>query len=206
MRFCGVNELGIQLAKNIEGAPEMGLRLAGFYDDRPVDRTTECRARVGSCVGNIEELVHRARRGVIDTVLHYISDGGLRTEFATCLPSSLIRRQRLHCARLLCVRVAARSLDERERFAGSERVRESAARLPGGCETNGGIWFFGSLLLAAAAVPMAVVAIAIKVTSRGPVFFCQCRYGFGWPANPGVEFRTMKCWRQRRKCAAGDKG
>jgi len=27
---CGVNELGIQLAKNIEGAPEMGLRLAGF--------------------------------------------------------------------------------------------------------------------------------------------------------------------------------
>ncbi len=38
--ICGVNELGIQLARNIETAPEIGLRLAGFYDDRPTERTT----------------------------------------------------------------------------------------------------------------------------------------------------------------------
>ena len=37
--ICGVNELGIQLAKNIEAAPEMGLRLTGFFDDRPKERT-----------------------------------------------------------------------------------------------------------------------------------------------------------------------
>src|SRR4029453_15529191 len=44
---CGVNELGIQLARNIERAPEMGLRLAGFYDDRPRDRTVGLPRDVG---------------------------------------------------------------------------------------------------------------------------------------------------------------
>ena len=39
--ICGVNDLGIQLARNVERAPEMGLRMAGFYDDRPNDRTVE---------------------------------------------------------------------------------------------------------------------------------------------------------------------
>src|SRR6185295_17305677 len=56
------------VARNIEGAPELGLRLAGFYDDRPLDRTAELPSEVGPCVGNLEELVHRARRGTIDTV------------------------------------------------------------------------------------------------------------------------------------------
>src|SRR5690606_12277460 len=36
--ICGVNELGLQLARNIDSAPEMGLRLDGFYDDRPEQR------------------------------------------------------------------------------------------------------------------------------------------------------------------------
>ncbi len=47
---CGVNELGIQLARNIERSPEMGLRLAGFLR-RPADgshgrhcRTSSARA------------------------------------------------------------------------------------------------------------------------------------------------------------------
>src|SRR5262249_54015135 len=66
--ICGVNELGIQLAHNIKRAPEMGLRHAGFFDDRPVDRTVELPGDVGKRVGNLEELVHRARRGNIDIV------------------------------------------------------------------------------------------------------------------------------------------
>ena len=66
--ICGVNELSVQLARNIERAPEMGLRLAGFYDDRPQDRTTELPSDVGRRIGDLEELVQQARRGEVDIV------------------------------------------------------------------------------------------------------------------------------------------
>jgi putative colanic acid biosynthesis UDP-glucose lipid carrier transferase len=66
--ICGVNELGVQLARNVERSPEMGLRLGGFYDDRPLERTTELPRDVGRRVGGVDELVHRARRGDFDIV------------------------------------------------------------------------------------------------------------------------------------------
>src|SRR5690606_2633815 len=44
-----------------------------------------------------------------------------------------------------------------------------------------------SMMLAVAAFPMAVVAILIKATARGPVFFRQRRYGMD-----GREFRVWK--------------
>ena len=66
--ICGVNELGAQLARNVQRAPELGLRLVGFYDDRPVTRTAELPNDLGRRVGNLEELVRRARRGDVDVV------------------------------------------------------------------------------------------------------------------------------------------
>ena len=36
--IVGANELGFQLARNIEGSPQMGLKLVGFFDDRPPER------------------------------------------------------------------------------------------------------------------------------------------------------------------------
>jgi putative colanic acid biosynthesis UDP-glucose lipid carrier transferase len=52
---------------------------------------------------------------------------------------------------------------------------------------------FGLLLLAAAAVPMVVIAAAIKLTSRGPVFFRQRRYGLDGRQILVWKFRTMSC-------------
>jgi putative colanic acid biosynthesis UDP-glucose lipid carrier transferase len=52
---------------------------------------------------------------------------------------------------------------------------------------------FGSLLLAAAAVPMAIISVAIKATSRGPVFFRQKRYGLDGRQILVWKFRSMKC-------------
>ena len=75
--ICGVNELGIQLARISKRAPEMGLRMAGFYDDRPDGpHRRRCRRKLGRHVGNIEELVHRARRGDYRYGLHHVPDAG----------------------------------------------------------------------------------------------------------------------------------
>ena len=43
LAIVGVTELGIQLAQNISVMPELGLRLAGYYDDRPPERAPSAR-------------------------------------------------------------------------------------------------------------------------------------------------------------------
>jgi putative colanic acid biosynthesis UDP-glucose lipid carrier transferase len=49
----------------------------------------------------------------------------------------------------------------------------------------------GALILAIAAIPMALIALAVKLTSRGPVFFRQRRYGIDGKEITVMKFRTM---------------
>jgi putative colanic acid biosynthesis UDP-glucose lipid carrier transferase len=51
----------------------------------------------------------------------------------------------------------------------------------------------GSLALAAAAVPMFIIGLAIKLSSRGPVFFRQKRYGLDGREILVWKFRSMSC-------------
>ncbi len=66
--ICGVNDLGIQLARNLHGSPQLGLRVAGFYDDRPAVRTAQIPAQLGQRSGSLEELLVAARQGKVDIV------------------------------------------------------------------------------------------------------------------------------------------
>ena len=180
--ICGVNELGIQLARNIERAPEMGLRLAGFYDDRPAERTAELpRRRRPSRVGNLDELVDRARRGDVDII--YITFPMRAEERIRERAGQAGRhdRQRVHRARLLRVRIAARPLDEHQRPAGGERVRKPALRRrrPGEADRRPGV------RLAAAwrrpRVPMLVIGRA-RSSSRRRARCSSASGGTAWTA------------------------
>jgi putative colanic acid biosynthesis UDP-glucose lipid carrier transferase len=51
----------------------------------------------------------------------------------------------------------------------------------------------GTLLLAATAVPMLVIALLVKLSSPGPVFFRQKRYGLDGREILVWKFRTMNC-------------
>ena len=61
--IVGVNELGFQLAHNIEASPEMGLKLVGFFDDRPDERNPEIPADLGRHLGTIQDLVDAGPAG-----------------------------------------------------------------------------------------------------------------------------------------------
>ena len=190
--ICGVNELGIQLAKNIEGAPELGLRLVGFYDDRPVDRIAELPSEIGSCVGNLDELVHRARRGIVDTIYitfpmraedrirEVLAKLGDTTASVYIVPDFFVF-ELLHARWTNVNGLPAVSVFENPLY-GVEGLAKRAADLA-----------IGSLLLAAAALPMAVIGALIKLTSRGPVFFRQRRYGLDGREILVWKFRTMLC-------------
>jgi putative colanic acid biosynthesis UDP-glucose lipid carrier transferase len=49
----------------------------------------------------------------------------------------------------------------------------------------------GTIILSIIAIPMAVIAVAIKLTSKGPVLFRQRRYGLNGQEIHVLKFRTM---------------
>jgi len=77
--IVGVNELGFQLARNVLEAPEMGLRLQGYYDDRPEDRRPHIPAGAGDFAGSIEQLVIDAKIGKVDRIYIAFPDAGGRS-------------------------------------------------------------------------------------------------------------------------------
>ena len=66
--IVGVTELGIQLADNLTLMPELGLRLAGYYDDRPPERSPQLPPGIKQRIGDIDDLVADARVGFIDRI------------------------------------------------------------------------------------------------------------------------------------------
>ncbi len=184
--IVGVNDLGVQLARNIEQAPGLGLRLVGFFDDRGEDRTVALPADVGARIGSIRDLVQQARDGKVDRI--YLAfplraeeriRGVLRelgdTTASVYLAPDFFAFQLLHSRWTSIGGLPVVSVYETP-FYGADGLLKRAFDLTAGL-----------VLLVALALPMAVVAALIKATSPGPVFFRQRRYGMD-----GQEFRVWK--------------
>ncbi len=190
--ICGVNKLGIQLARNVERAPEIGLRLAGFYDDRPLDRTTELPSLVGSRTGNLEELVRRARRGELDIIYitfpmraeerirNVLAKLGDTTASVYIVPDFFVF-ELLHARWTNIDGLPAVSVFENPLYGIAGLAKRTMDVV------------VGSLLLAIAALPMLAISAAIKLTSSGSVFFRQRRYGLDGREILVWKFRTMTC-------------
>jgi putative colanic acid biosynthesis UDP-glucose lipid carrier transferase len=187
----GVNELGFQLAKNIAGSPEMGLRLIGFYDDRPANRRLNIPADRGPYAGNIEQLVADARHGVVDRiyitfpmraedrirkVLRELSD---TTASVYIVPDFFVFE--MLCSRWTSVGgLPAVSVFENPFFGVDGALKRCTDVV------------FSSLLLLLLAIPMGIIALAVKFTSPGPAFFRQRRYGLDGKEIYVWKFRSMK--------------
>jgi putative colanic acid biosynthesis UDP-glucose lipid carrier transferase len=66
--ICGVNKLAMQLARNVQNTPELGLDFVGYFDDRPESRTEESAGESQPHAGNLAELVELARSGRVDMI------------------------------------------------------------------------------------------------------------------------------------------
>jgi putative colanic acid biosysnthesis UDP-glucose lipid carrier transferase len=201
--ICGVNELGIQLARNIESAPEMGLRLSGFFDDRPAERTPVTIDKRNSDaadnvepgpqrIGDVDELVRLARRGSLDIV--YITfpmraEERIRellvrladTTASVYIVPDFFVFELLHARWTNINGLPAVSVFENPLYGVDGLAKRSVDLL------------LGSFALGAVALPMLIIGAAIKLTSSGPVFFRQCRYGLDGREIRVWKFRSMIC-------------
>ena len=188
--ICGVNDLAVRLARNLENSPQMGLSVMGFYDDRPDERTALVPDDLGRKVGNLEQLVDQARRGEVDMIYitfpmraedrirHILSQLGDSTASVYIVPDFFVF-ELLHSRWTDINGLPAVSVFESPLFGVDGLVKRTADVV------------LGCLLLVLAALPMLLIAIAIKLTSPGPVFFRQKRYGLNGEEILVWKFRSM---------------
>ena len=190
--IVGVNDLAFQLARNIEDMPHLGLRLAGFFDDRPSNRVPNMPTHLGlQQVGKIDSLVELARTGKVEMIyitfpmraedrirriLAQLSD---TTASVHIVPDFFVF-ELLHSRWTDIGGLPAVSVFENPFYGADGLLKRSMDMV------------LGTLLLFALAVPMLLIALAIKLTSSGPVFFRQKRYGMDGREIRVWKFRTMK--------------
>ena len=188
--IVGSTRIAAQLAEAMNDAPWLGLRLVGIYDDRGPHDTRVHQALRGQIKGNMDDLIAAAREGDVDFV--YITLP-LRAELRikdlidrlSELPLSvhyvpdffvfnMLHAQWQRVGNLQVVNVVTSP------FLGvsglSKRVEDIV---------------LSTLILCVIAIPMAMIAIAVKFTSPGPAIFRQRRYGLNGTEFEIWKFRTM---------------
>ncbi len=189
--IAGATEIALSLAKTISEEPYSGMRLAGFYDDRNSDRRIAVPDEYGGVIGDLNQLVADAREGKIDIV--YIS-----------LPLRAESRINALVRKLGDTTVSAYVIADFFVFDLLHAQWTNVGDIPavsildtpfhglGGWVKRLEDIVVGSMILLLIALPMLAVSIGIKLTSPGPVFFRQKRYGLNGKEIRVLKFRTMK--------------
>jgi Undecaprenyl-phosphate glucose phosphotransferase len=187
--IVGGGEAGEKLIEAINSLTDSGVRILGVFDDRGDDRSPTTLAGRPK-LGTVDDLVEFARRTRLDLVI-----------FSLPISAEVRILQMLKKLWVLPVdiRLAAHSNKLRFRpraysFIGNVPVLDIFDKPI----TDWDVvlkWLFdkivGSALLLLTAPVMTLIAIAIKLDSRGPVFFKQKRYGFNNELIEVFKFRSM---------------
>ncbi|VAW85052.1 Undecaprenyl-phosphate galactosephosphotransferase [hydrothermal vent metagenome] len=189
--IVGARAIGVKLAQTIENAPWMGLDPIGFYDDRNPNSERIVSGTSLQVLGTLEDLVIAAKKGEIDQV--YIT-----------LPMEAEKRIRLLISKLSDTTVSVHMLPDFFTFDLMNASWSHVGDLPtitiketpySGVDS----WIkrledivLSMLILIAIAVPMLIIAFAVKKSSPGPIIFRQFRYGLQGERIEVWKFRSMR--------------
>jgi putative colanic acid biosysnthesis UDP-glucose lipid carrier transferase len=170
--------------------PSEGIRLVGFYDDRIPARRQEIVGTDAPYCGGTDQLVQDVRAGKADYV--YIALP-LRAETRI---SDLIEKLSDSTATVNVVGdfFVFDMLHAQWTMVGDVPVvgiLDSPFHGLGGWVKRLEDLVIGSIILLLIATPLLLIAILVRVTSPGPVFFVQRRYGLNGEQIPVIKFRTM---------------
>ena len=195
--IVGATDVGFGLARNIERSPDMGLKFMGFYDDRPGDRIADGEESFQERLGDFTTLIEHAKANRVSTVfitLPMRAEERIRDVIARLSDSTisvyvvpdLFVFQLLHSRWTDVHGIPIVSVFENPLY-GVDGVLKRACDLT-----------LAAIGLVFLALPMLLIAAMVKLTSKGPVFFRQRRYGLD-----GREFFVWK-YRSMTVCEDGD--
>ena len=185
----GGGEAGETLIEAVKAQADTDVRIVGVFDDRGDDRSPNTLAGRRK-LGTVDDLVEFARRTRVDLVIFSLPISA---------ESRILQMLKKLWVLPVDIRLAAHTNKLRFRprsysYIGSVPVLDVFDKPI----TDWDVvmkWLFdkvvGGLLLLAASPVMALTALAIKLDSRGPVFFKQKRYGFNNELIEVYKFRSM---------------
>jgi exopolysaccharide biosynthesis polyprenyl glycosylphosphotransferase len=187
----GTNPRAVEFGRKIETMPRRGYRLVGFVDDDwpGMEAFRQTRFPVVCGYSNLAEFL---RCNVVDEIALYLP---LRSFYERAAFIAQLARQ--HGILLRCdtdiFDLRKFSHLQSEAQDGSAQIVPNAGRIDGWPLVFKRLFdMFGSLLLLLALSPLfLVVALLIKLSSRGPVFFAQERMGLNKREFRMFKFRTM---------------
>ncbi len=187
--IVGGGEMGTSLIAALRQQKDSGVELIGLFDDRGDDRSSaECAGQ--RKLGTVDDLVEFGRRTRVDLVIF-------------SLPISAETRILQMLKKLWVLPVDIRLAAHTNKLQFRPRSYSFLGKVPVIDVFDRPIadwdvvmkWLFdkivGGLMLLAALPLMALIAIAIKLDSRGPVFFKQNRYGFNNDLIEVYKFRSL---------------
>jgi Undecaprenyl-phosphate glucose phosphotransferase len=186
----GAGSQGDRLAKYILGNEKLTIDLVGFFDDRLPERLPDREVHL-PLYGNLSDLIARIRDGLVDQVI-------------VALPWSAEKRLQEVVAELAITPVRIRLAPDLATFAFSQRPVVLLGDLPVMTLFERPIsgvdqiikriedLVIGTLVTILAAPLFAIVAVAIKLDSPGPIFFRQDREGFNNQRFRIWKFRSMR--------------
>ncbi|MBE0363251.1 putative colanic acid biosysnthesis UDP-glucose lipid carrier transferase [Pseudoalteromonas ulvae UL12] len=184
----GATESGANVFKEIIAHDELGYECIGFFEDRQPERLFEDMHL--HVAGSINEAVNKARRGEIDVlfialpfkaekriadILSRLGDTTVDVHFVPdFLLSSLIHARIDHVGDIDTLSVFESP------FNGARELIKRTEDI-----------IIGGLILLLISPILVAISIAIKATSKGPVFFKQARYGLHGEKIKVWKFRSM---------------
>jgi putative colanic acid biosysnthesis UDP-glucose lipid carrier transferase len=189
--IVGVNSLGLQLLDNIKQNPGSGLQLVGFFDDRAQQRNSELVLEQNYSIGRLDDLIAKAQAGEVSTVfltlpmraesrIRWLLERLADTTASVYIVPDFFVFELLHSRWSSVGGLPAVSVFETPLYGvdgWTKRVFDFAAALVG---------------LIMITPIMLLVSILVKLTSPGPVFFRQKRYGLDGKQIWVWKFRSMR--------------
>ncbi|WP_221800657.1 undecaprenyl-phosphate glucose phosphotransferase [Oceanobacter mangrovi] len=202
--IVGVNQMAVAMREELDTNPELGYVFQGYFDDRSHDRIKEeCPGAV--LQGTIGELIERTNQGEFDTIFialplkaqkridDILKSCGDTTASVHLIPDfftfNLIHARLSEIGQMQTI-----SIYETPIFGFNDVLKRLFDIV------------FSLCVLSVIALPMLVIAAAVKFTSPGPVIFKQYRYGLDGRKIHVWKFRSMSVQENGSKVVQAKKG
>jgi putative colanic acid biosynthesis UDP-glucose lipid carrier transferase len=190
--IAGADSLAIALADSIEQSPWMGIHVSGFYDDL-VNQGPVYKTSAGievPVIGSLEQLVIDAKTGTYDAI--YIAlPMRAENKIKALIDSLSDSSANIHYVPDI---FTFNLMNSRMRQIGgipTISVYDTPFDSFGAFMKRGLDVVLSTFILALIALPMMIIAAAIKIDSSGPAIFKQRRYGLNGDTFWVWKFRTM---------------